>query len=110
LLTYKILVEKFNQKYSILIDEQKQLIKEYINNVSSVNSLKTYIQAELPGIQKNLIEKVKKISDKVMQIKINEVINQLQLMRELKNYDDNHVMALLNSYELVKEMENIKNE
>ena len=64
----------------------------------------------MPGIQKNLIEKVKKISDKVMQIKINEVINQLQLMRELKNYDDNHVMALLNSYELVKEMENIKNE
>jgi len=107
LLTYKILVEKFNQKYSILIDEQKQLIKEYINNVSSVNSLKTYIQAELPGIQKSLTERVKKVSDKVMKIKINEVVNQLKLMRELKNYDDNHVMAVLNSYELIKEIDGV---
>ena len=107
LLTYKILVEKFNKKYYGLIAEQKRLIKEYINNISSVNSLKTYIEGELPVIQKQLTEKVKKVSDKVMKIKIGEVVNQLELMKEMKEYDDNHVMAVLNSYELIKELDGV---
>lgn len=111
LLSYKILVEKFNEKYSTLIPEQKHLIKEYINNISSINSLKAYVQSELPLIQNKLTERIKNIDDKVMKIKINEVINQLQLMKELKDYDDNHVMAVLNSYELVRELDEvIKNE
>lgn len=111
LLTYKILVEKFNEKYSGLDVKQKQVIKEYINNISSVNSLKVYVQDELPIIQKRLTQQVKKISDKVMKIKINEVINQLELMKEMKAYDDNHIMALLNSYELIKSIdEEILNE
>lgn len=107
LLTYKILVEKFNKKYSGLITEQKRLVKEYINNISSVNSLKTYISGELPVIQKQLTEKVKKVDDKVMKIKIGEVVNQLELMKEVKEYDDNHVMAVLNSYELIKELDGV---
>jgi len=107
LLTYKILVEKFNKKYSVLIPEQKRLIKEYINNISGVNSLKTYVQGELPVIQKQLTEKVKKVGDKVMKIKIGEVVNQLEFMKEFKEYDDNHVMAVLNSYELIKELDGV---
>ena len=31
LLSYKILVEKFNKKYSVLSDSQRNLLKEYIN-------------------------------------------------------------------------------
>lgn len=104
LLTYKILVEKFNEKYSSLDTQQKFLIKEYINNISSVNSLTAYIRHEIPVIQKQLNERVKKVGDKVVKIKIGEVINQLELMKEIKLYDDNHVMAILNSYELVKEL------
>lgn len=104
LLTYKILVEKFNEKYSSLDTQQKILIKEYINNISSVNSLTSYIKTEIPVIQKQLTERVKKIDDRVMKIKIGEVINQLELMKEIKLYDDNHVMAILNSYELIKEL------
>jgi hypothetical protein len=104
LLTYKILVEKFNEKYSVLDIQQKTLIKEYINNISSANSLTSFIKTEIPIIQKQLIERVKKIEDKVMKIKIGEVVNQLELMKEIKSYDDNHVMAILNSYELIKEL------
>ena len=105
LLTYKILVEKFNEKYSGLAVEQKTLIKEYINNISSANSLTSYIQGELPVIQKQLSIRIKKIDDEVMKIKLNEVINQLELMKEIRIYKDNHVMAVLNSYELIKEID-----
>ena len=104
LLTYKILVEKFNEKYSSLDFQQKALIREYINNISSANSLTSYIKNEIPVIQKQITEKIKKITDKVMKIKLNEVINQLELLKKVKVYDDNHVMAILNSYELVKEL------
>ncbi len=104
LLAYKILVEKFNEKYSVLNTSQKILIKEYINNISSVNSLTSYIKKEIPIIQKQLIEQIKINHDKVMKIKLNEVINQLELMKDIKIYDDNHVMAVLNSYELIKEL------
>ena len=105
LLTYKILVEKFNEKYSVLGQEQRNLIKEYINDISSANSLTSYIHGELPVIQKQLNRRIKKIDDKVMKIKLGEVVNQLELLKEMKTYDDNHVMAVLNSYELVKEID-----
>ena len=36
LLTYKILVETFNKKYTNLNDDQKGLLREYINNVNNL--------------------------------------------------------------------------
>ena len=107
LLTYKILVEKFNEKYSDFDTQQKTLIKEYINNISSVNSLTSYIKTEIPIIQKQLNTRIKGIDDAVMKIKVGEVVNQLEIMKEAKEYDDNHVMAILNSYELVKELSGV---
>jgi hypothetical protein len=40
ILTYRTLLEKFNQKYTKLSAAQKNLLREYINNVSNTNSLK----------------------------------------------------------------------
>merc|ERR1711898_71251 len=40
ILTYKTLLEKFNSKYTKLSSSQKNLLKEYINNVSNTSSLK----------------------------------------------------------------------
>ena len=40
ILTYRTLLEKFNQKYTKLSGAQKNLLREYINNVSNTNSLK----------------------------------------------------------------------
>lgn len=108
MLTYKLLVEKFNEKYSVLDESQKSLIKEYINNLSGVNSLNKYISTEIPKIQKTLIEQTKKIDSEVVKIKISEVCNQLEIMRKSKAHDDNHVMTLLNSYELVKELSELE--
>jgi hypothetical protein len=107
LLTYKILVEKFNEKYSGLDAQQKTLIKEYINNISQSQSLISYVKAEIPVVQAQLNKRIKRIDDKVIQIKINEVINQLKLMKEFKNYNDTHIEVMLQSYELVKEIDKI---
>jgi hypothetical protein len=108
LLAYKILVERFNEKYSGLNDNQKSLIKEYINNVSSVNSLEVYVSNVIPKVVNELTLASQKVDDKVTRIKINEVLNQLDLMKDTKTIGDNHVVALLNIYELIKELKSLE--
>jgi hypothetical protein len=111
LLTYKLLIEKFNQKYTNKLNtKQVQIIREYINNISNVNSLNTYIKSEIPVICDELQEKINGIDDKVTQIKINEVCNQLEKIKDMRNYTDNHIMAILNSYELLKEIDSLNDD
>lgn len=107
LLTYKILVERFNDKYSGLNEQQKSLLKEYINNVSSVNSLESYVGNVIPTIVKELTSVSQRVDDKVTRIKVNEILNQLDLLKEVKVIGDNHIVALLNIYELIKELHSL---
>lgn len=107
ILSYRILLEKFNDKYSSLSDEQKTLLREYINNVSNTTSLRDYISKQVPIIKKRLVELSAKIDDDVTSIKLQETLNQLDRIRKAKKITDNHVSALMMCYELVKEIENV---
>ena len=108
LMSYKILVEKFNNKYEGLSNEQKNLIREYIENVSTTNSLKNYIQSEATVIREKLEKKTKQITDKALVIKLSEVINLLDQYKTLKNVDENHVTALLRYYNLINDLDGVK--
>ena len=44
LLTYKILLEKFNNKYDNLNNKQKIILKEFINSLDSTPQLKKFLQ------------------------------------------------------------------
>ena len=46
-LTYKILLEKFNDKYEVLSGEQKQVLKEFINSVDSTPSLRNFYNTKI---------------------------------------------------------------
>ena len=52
ILSYKILLEKFNKKYLNLNYKQKSLLKAYINNISNTNLLKEYIAGETKKLKK----------------------------------------------------------
>ena len=104
LLTYKILVETFNKKYTNLNEKQKGLLKEYINNMSNTSKFKDYLSVELPQIVKELKEIKSKISDKVTTIKLSETISVLEKMKIGKNETDNNVSSIMLSYELIKEL------
>ena len=65
LLSYQILVDKFNQKYSSLNSAQRKLLKEYINNVSNTNSLREYVDSEVSKVTKVLKTYLPKIEDKI---------------------------------------------
>lgn len=105
LMSYKILVEKFNKKYEELSPAQKGLLREYIGNVSNTNNLKSFIQAEANRIQKILETKLPKIKDKSLRIKIAEVSDLLSQYSTIKNLDENHVSALLRYYDLINDLQ-----
>ena len=73
LLTYKVLLEKFNDKYSDLQDNQKTLLKEYVNSVSNSPALKSYLNQEIKEVKKDISRYSKKVKDKVVLIKLNVV-------------------------------------
>lgn len=104
LLTYKILVETFNKKYTNLDENQKNLLKQYINNISNTSKFKDYVSQELPKIISELKEINSKIKDKVTKIKLAETVSVLEKAKIGKNISDSYVSSIMLSYELIKEL------
>ena len=104
LLTYKVLVETFNKKYSNLNESQKSLLREYINNLTNTTGFKSYVENEIPKIVKELKAIQSKVSDKVTKIKLAETISVLSKTKIGKSVSDNHVSSIMMSYELIKEL------
>jgi len=104
LLTYKILVETFNKKYTNLDDSQKNLLKEYINNITNTTKFKDYVSIELPKIIAELKSIKGKVADKVTTIKLSETISVLEKMKMGKTVSDSQVSSIMLSYELIKEL------
>ena len=103
-LTYKLLVEKFNDKYNGLNLKQKKLLETYIKNDSSSPILKEYIKAECLSLQKELTKLNNSVSDTATKIKVNESISLLDGFNQGKQAKDDEVLALLRYYELAKEL------
>ena len=107
LLTYKVLLEKFNDKYSDLQDNQKTLLKEYVNSVSNSPALKSYINQEIKEVKKDITRFSKKVEDKAIVIKLSETKNMIKTLDKNKSINDDNVINLLNYYELVNELKTI---
>tara|TARA_B100000780_G_scaffold87233_1_gene60016 strand:+ start:367 stop:1221 length:855 start_codon:yes stop_codon:yes gene_type:complete len=107
LLAYGILIEKFNKKYSTLSSSQRNLLKEYINNISNTNSLKEFIESETIKVKKQLQSHLPKVSDKVTKIKLKEAINQANTLMKGRIVEDKQVVTLMRYYQLVKELKNV---
>ena len=107
LLSYKILVETFNKKYTTLNANQKGLLKEYINNINNTSKFKDYYNDKLKGIVTSLHEQYTKTQDKVTKIKLKETISVLKKQRARKKVSDSQVSALMLGYELMKELKNV---
>ena len=109
ILAYSTLVEKFNKKYSNLTEKQKKLIKEYINNISNTNKLREYVNSEVEEVKDTLKSQIKKVDDKVTQIKLTEVINQIDSLKKGKVVSDKQVVSMMRYYQLIGEINNVAN-
>ena len=104
ILTYKVLLEKFNSKYENLSTEQKQVLKEFINSVDSTPGLRDFYNSKINDLQATLNEEAKNIKDKATQIKITEVAKYLVELDKTAKITNDNLVDLLQYYELVKEI------
>lgn len=107
-LAYRILVEKFNEKYSSLSVEQKDLLKEYINNISDTKKLKTYLNTRLLEVKTEIIGFKEATKDKVLKIKLNEVLNFIKPVAANESIKDEVLIGLMQYYQLISELKATK--
>ena len=104
ILTYRVLLEKFNGKYASLNDNQKSVLKEFINSVDSTPKLREFYNTKITEIKATLTKQVKKVTDKAIQIKLNEVNNMLTPLGKTANVGNDDLVNLLQYYELLEEL------
>jgi hypothetical protein len=104
LLSQKLLVEKFNNKYSDLNENQRVLLREYISNVSNTNNFKSFIQSEAVHLKSVFQKNISKIKDVALKIKLTEVITLLDEYNDVKKIEENHVSAILRYYSLIEDL------
>lgn len=106
-LSYKFLLESFNEKYSVFNTKQKNLLREYINNGTDLEKFGKYVAVEAKQLINSLKVNTKKIENDVTKIKINEVITQLQTIQEKGICKDSYITALLIAYQISHELETL---
>ena len=104
ILTYKVLLEKFNDKYKDLSNEQKQVLKEFINSVDSTPSLRNFYNEKINILKEQLSVISNNIKDKATKIKVNEVSKYLVELSKTDKGDNDNLVDLLKYFELVKEI------
>mgnify|MGYP003644165145 FL=1 len=104
ILTYRILLEKFNGKYDGLNPNQKQVLKEFITSVDSNPALKEFYNSKIKEIKSTLTKLNEKVKDKAIQIKIKETINIIVEANKSTKINDDHLINLLQYYSLVEEL------
>ena len=104
LLAYKILVEKFNNKYKDMSERQKDILKEYINNVSDTKNLKDYLNVQLDAIKTELNELKESAQDQVVKIKLEEVLKFIKPIKENQSIKDETITGILQYCDLIDEL------
>ena len=101
--------KKINKKYTNLTNNQKSILKEYINSISDDKKFRLFLETKLPSLKKSLSSKVNKVKEKVLRIKLKEAINCIDkfCLNESKTTDKS-VVQMLRYYELDKELRKIK--
>jgi hypothetical protein len=104
LLAYKILVEKFNTKYQGMSERQKDVLKEYITNISDTKNLKLYLNNQIDQIKTELTELKNTTNDAIIKIKLEEVIKFVMPIKENQSIKDEVITGILQYFDLIDEL------
>ena len=104
ILTYRILLEKFNSKYSTLYPTQKEILREFINSVDSTATLKNFYNTRINSLKETLVNLTPLVSDKVVKIKLNEVASLLIELDKTSPVDSDNIINLMQYVSLIEEI------
>jgi hypothetical protein len=104
LLTYRVILEKFNDKYSHLSDIQKSILREFIEHIDSTSKLKEFYNSKIQEIKKNLLKEIKSVKDKATKIKLVEVNKFIVEIGKNKRINNENLVDLLQYCNLLEEL------
>ena len=108
ILAYRMLLEKFNSKYSTLSDTQKTVLKEFINNITNTTKLRDFVNKNFTVIAEELTQIIPTVTDKTTQIKLSEVVTLLKPLDKTQNVKDENIISLLQYHQLIEELKAVK--
>ena len=108
LLTYKLILEKFNKKYKKLNEDQKNLLREFLNKGTDTSHILQLAKNEAKTLSNSIDKKIKHVQNDVQKIKLAEIRNQLNNFESLKYVKNNHLTALMIGYELDSQLNNFQ--
>lgn len=108
ILAYRMLLEKFNNKYATLSDRQKLILKEFINNITNTTKLRDFVNKNFTTIINEITKLIPTVADKTTQIKLTEVVTLLQPLDKTQTVKDENIISLLQYYQLIEELKAVK--
>jgi len=110
LLTYKLIVDKFNDKYTVLDENQKDVLKHYINNISNSVKLKEYIEKKILDIKVKLTNLLPEVSNKQLKVKLEQLNEQMYNNFKGATSTDTHILNIMRYYQIINDLNDINNE
>jgi hypothetical protein len=104
ILTYRVLLEKFNDKYASLNNRQKYILKEFINSVDSTPRLKEFYSNEIEYIKETLNKEIAKTKDETTKIKLQEVFKLVKDLDKKATIKSDNLVDLLQYHSLLEEL------
>lgn len=103
-LTYHILLEKFNDKYSDFNSRQKNILKEFIESVDNTEHLKEFYNNEVVYIKRNISKELGRTSNEVIKIKLNEVKTLIKELDNKATINNDNLVDLLQYHSLLDQL------
>lgn len=107
ILTYKILLDKFNTKHAHLNENQKLVLKEFIYSIDSAPKLMRFYNDKINEIKSEIKTQINKTTDAVVKIKLEEVGKLLTEIDKNQKVKTNNLVDLLQYFELLEELKHI---
>lgn len=101
ILTHRIMLEKFNEKYDHFLPEQKTILKEIVTSIDNASKLRDFYNSKVAEVQTVIETKITEVKDEVIKIKLQEVNKYINPVKKTKKVSNENIVNLLQYYELI---------
>ena len=101
ILTHRLMLEKFNDKYDHFLPEQKVILKEIVTSIDNTSKLRDFYNTKITEVQSIITEKIKSVEDEVIKIKLQEVTKYVTTIEKNRRVTNENIVNLLQYYELI---------
>ena len=104
ILTHRIMLEKFNEKYDSFSTDQKAILKEVVTSIDNTSKLRDFYNIKITEVRENITTRISEIEDEVLTIKLQEVLKYIKPIEKTKRVSNDDIVNLLQYSELVSSL------